>query len=122
MNSNIYKNIISAFASFLNVFGTIFAVLCVIRMSYKDVMRTKEAYRLDHKEIDIFKQRFYARCGIKIICVGFILQLCVIFCENMTKCNCLILSIISAIIIFIILLVERHRMKADIKHAEKENL
>ena len=115
------NDIISALASCFNVFGTVFAVLCVIKMSFKDVMRTREVWRLDHEELDVLEQRYYARAGIGIIIIGFILQLFTTFLKSMSVVYCLILSGTATIMAFVIVLIERYKMKRDKKRAKKEN-
>ncbi len=117
----LYNDIISALASCFNVFGTVFAVLCIIKMSFKDVMRTREVWRLDHEELDVLEQRYYARAGIGIIIIGFILQLFTTFLKSMSVVYCLILSGTATIMAFVIVLIERYKMKRDKKRAKKEN-
>lgn len=116
-----YNDIISALASCFNVFGTVFAVLCVIKMSFKDVMRTREVWWLDHKELDVLEQRYYARVGIGIIIIGFILQLFATFLKNMSAVYCLILAGVATVMTFVIVLVEKYKMDRDKKRAKKEN-
>lgn len=116
-----YNDIISALASCFNVFGTVFTVLCVIKMSFKDVMRTREVLRLDHEELDVLEQRYYARAGIGIIIIGFILQLFATFLKNMSVVYCLVLAGTATIMAFVIVLIEKYEMKRDKKHAKKEN-
>ena len=116
-----YNDIISALASCFNVFGTVFAVLCVIKMSFKDVMRTREVWRLDHEELDVLEQRYYARAGIGIIIIGFILQLFATFLKNMSVIYCLILAGTATIMSFAITLIERYKMNRDKKRAKNEN-
>jgi len=115
------NDIISAFATCLNVFGTIFAVLCILKMSFKDAMQTRNAWNLDHGELGALEQRYYARSGIGVIVVGCILQLFAIFKKNMSVTYCLILSISATIVVVAIILIERYKMNRDKKRANKEN-
>ncbi len=116
-----YNDIISALSVCLNVFGTVFAVLCIIKMSFKDVMKTREAWRRDHKELDDFEQRYYARTGIGIIVIGGILQIFAIFFQNISLLECLIVSIAAVAFAIIIIMIEKNRMNAYKKRAKKEN-
>lgn len=116
-----YNDILSALSCIFNDSGTIFAVLCVIKMSFKDVMQTKTVENFDHSEQAVFEQRYYARAGIGVIFIGAILQLICIFYKNIPPLSCGIVSVFSIFIAIMFIVIERRRMKKDQDTALKQD-
>lgn len=115
-----YNDILSALACLFNLYGTIFAVLCIIKMSFKDVMRTNTVEYLIHSDETVLEQRYNARTGIGIIFIGAILQLVCIFYKNISLWGCGVLSGIAIFGAIVIIVVERYRMKKYKTEVSKE--
>ncbi len=108
-----YNDILSVLACLFNLFGTIFAVLSIVKMSFKDVMWTRTYDYFNNSEKAVFEQRYNARVGISIIFIGAILQVICIFYKNISFLWFIILAGIANMIAVTIWLLEKHRMKKD---------
>ena len=106
MNNVNYNDLLTAAATVMITFGTIYAIFCVIRMSLKDVIYTRTCEGLDNAQFTVLEQRYYARSGITIIIVGSIVQNIATLWKKISIQNfgivlgCSILFIISILIIF----------------------
>ena len=74
-----YFKLLSALAIIEIAWGTIFSVLGIIKMSFKDVSATQTCAAFDSVDESTLLQRYYARCGIAYIIVGSLLQIYLVF-------------------------------------------
>lgn len=65
---NTYFEFVISFTYFL---GTLYAVLALVRMDISDVLKSVSAGAFDTRELDVLKQRHYARTGIIFIFSAF---------------------------------------------------
>lgn len=108
-----YNDVMSAVSCVLTVVGTILSVLCVLKMSVKDVMYTRTCEGHDNAQFTVLEQRYYARRGIGVIIIGAILQIISILwsCENAYMFGACMLT--AVILIVILFLEEGVRYKRD---------
>lgn len=70
-----YFKILSVIAIIEIAWGTIFSVLGIIKMSFKDVVATQSCDAFNSVHESNLLQRYYARCGMAYILAGSILQI-----------------------------------------------
>lgn len=68
------NSILASFSTIEIAFGTVLSVLCILRMSIKDVMKTSTYGGISENWMATLRQRHYARCGIAFIVAGSALQ------------------------------------------------
>ena len=117
-----YIKLLSVIAIIEIAGGTIFSVLGIIKMSFKDVVATQTCIAFDTVDESNLLQRYYARCGIAYILVGSLLQILLIFYVPVLLYEFLIILFLSFSIPTIIYLEERNRYKTELvkirKHKE----
>ncbi len=79
-----YTKLLSVIAILEIMWGTIFSVLCVLKMTLKDIMWTSTCGGLGDGWKNSLTQRHYARCGILYIVFGSLLQIYMVITENIT--------------------------------------
>lgn len=80
-----FYNLLSAFSIAETAFGTVLSVLCVLKLSLRDVMRTSTYNGISETWMTTLQQRHYARCGITFILAGSILQILLLYISEINK-------------------------------------
>lgn len=124
-----YIKMTSTIAAIEIVFGTIFTVLTVVKMSVKDLLQVGTTMEEYTKTEAAISQHFQARVGIIIIISGSVIQILMIWTRNKTiPCVCLgTILTITLLVCFYFYLKYRYAMapckkekKRDIDKSEKE--
>lgn len=120
-----YIKLLSVMAIIEIAGGTIFSVLGIIKMSFKDVVATQTCIAFDTVDESNLLQRYYARCGIAYILVGSLLQILLIFYIPVLLYEFLIILFLAFSIPTVIYFEERNRYKKELvkirKHKEIMN-
>ena len=69
-----YSQILIIISSFIGVIGTVYAVLSILRMDIKDVLRTITYGGIETRDQEVLLQREQARIGIPLVVIGWIYQ------------------------------------------------
>lgn len=93
-----YTKLLSVIAIIEIMWGTIFSVLCVLKMTLKDIARSSSLGAIGDGWKTNLTQRHYARCGILYIVFGSLLQIYIVFVENITRVSFGITVVIVVII------------------------
>ena len=73
--------LLGVYANLLNVIGTIVAILCILKLNFRDLATAGSVIRVSHPELEVFIQRRFALKGISIIILGLILSVIDVFVE-----------------------------------------
>ena len=93
-----YNNVVTILSAVLICLGTMYSVLCVIKMSLKDILKTRTVEYFDNAEMPLIEQVYYARSGIIIIAIGTILQIISIAIKGISFQFCILLSTIAILL------------------------
>ena len=93
-----YTNLLSVIAIIEIMWGTIFSVLCVLKMTLKDIARSSSLGGIGDGWKTNLTQRHYARCGILYIVFGSLLQIYMVFAGDITRVSFWIATVIVVII------------------------
>ena len=93
-----YTKLLSVIAIIEIMWGTIFSVLCVLKMTLKDIARSSSLGGLGDGWKTNLTQRHYARCGILYIVFGSLLQIYMVFAGDITRVSFWIATVIVVII------------------------
>ena len=97
-----FYKVLSALAIAEIAWGTVLSVLCILGMSLTDIMKTSTHGGLSNRWIETLQQRHYARCGISFIVFGSLLQIFLVFVNEI---NSNVFWIILAIVLVIPIIV-----------------
>lgn len=115
-----YTKLLSVIAIIEIMWGTIFSVLCVLKMTLKDIARSSSLGGIGDGWKTNLTQRHYARCGILHIVFGSLLQIYMVFAGDITRVSFWIATAIVVIIpsAFAVWSTRRYlnQLKNDIKH------
>lgn len=93
-----YTKLLSVIAIIEIMWGTIFSVLCVLKMTLKDIARSSSLGGIGDGWKTNLTQRHYARCGILYIVFGSLLQIYMLFAGDITRVSFWIATVIVVII------------------------
>ena len=93
-----YTKLLSVIAIIEIMWGTIFSVLCVLKMTLKDIARSSSLGGIGDGWKTNLTQRHYARCGILYIVFGSLLQIYMVFAGDITRVSFWIATVIVVII------------------------
>ncbi|MDL2301486.1 hypothetical protein LJC58_03930 [Lachnospiraceae bacterium OttesenSCG-928-D06] len=93
-----YNDYLGLFGNFFNLVGTIVAVLCILKMNLKDILYVRSTEGFDNSEFDTAKQIYYARTGVGIIVLGFLLQSIAVFTKEIPFKTAIVISLISILL------------------------
>ena len=115
-----YTKLLSVIAIIEIMWGTIFSVLCVLKMTLKDIARSSSLGGIGDGWKTNLTQRHYARCGILYIVFGSLLQIYMVFAGDITRVSFWIATAIVVIIpsVFAVWSTRRYlnQLKNDIKN------
>ncbi len=115
-----YTKLLSVIAIIEIMWGTIFSVLCVLKMTLKDIARSSSLGGIGDGWKTNLAQRHYARCGILYIVFGSLLQIYMVFAGDITRVSFWIATAIVVIIpsVFAVWSTRRYlnQLKNYIKH------
>lgn len=115
-----YTKLLSAIAIIEIMWGTIFSVLCVLKMTLADIKISGKLGGIGGGQEANLAQRHYARCGILYIVFGSLLQIYMVFAGDITRVSFWIATAIVVIIpsVFAVWSTRRYlnQLKNDIKH------
>ena len=92
-----YTKLLSVIAIIEIMWGTIFSVLCVLKMTLKDIARSSSLGGIGDGWKTNLTQRHYARCGILYIVFGSLLQIYMVFAGDITRVSFWIATVIVVI-------------------------
>lgn len=108
----IYNDILLTVVSFLNVIGTIYAVLSIIKIKPKEIYHSITWGGIADRDKEIITQFKQARMGISLVCISWVLEVVLTFYKITSLRNFIIMFIvILAIVVVTVLLVffiDRH--------------
>ena len=93
-----YTKLLSVIAIIEIMWGTIFSVLCVLKMTLKDIARSSSLGGIGDGWKTNLTQRHYARYGILYIVFGSLLQIYMVFAGDITRVSFWIATVIVVII------------------------
>lgn len=93
--------------------GTIVSVLCVLKLSIKNVIHTVTCEGLRNAHLGVLEQRHYARMGISIIVIGTFLQIVSILWKKAGIFEFVLFSMISLLLMLILFVVFNVFYKKD---------
>lgn len=103
-----YFKILSVIAIIEIAWGTIFSVLSIIKMSFKDVIASQSCNAFNSVHKSNLLQRYYVRCGMVYILAGSILQIYLV-CYIPSKLAEFLLVMLLGVTIPIVLSVKEKR-------------
>lgn len=97
MESKIYELIYS----FMSLSGTIYAIMCLLKMTIEDVIFTHTVTYFDTHGVDQLKQQFHGRVGVLLLITSFCNQ-CINTFFNISSVLQLLIIVAANIIICIV--------------------
>lgn len=81
-----YSFYLQSFAGLVNVAGTVFAVLSILKMKPSEIYRAITLDGIDHGDKDRLIQKKQARVGIGLVVIGWVLQVVFGLVSPTTEC------------------------------------
>lgn len=106
-----YNTMLQSVTSLINVIGTVYAVLSILKLKPKDIYSKITLGGMDKADEDALIQREQARTGIGLIIIGWVLQFVFSFLD-VDKIGCFICCIsisISLVLVWILLMQIKNR-------------
>lgn len=100
-----YMDILQLLSSAINVIGTVYAVLSILKLKPKEIYSSITISGMDQKDIELITQKKQARTGISLILYGWILQLIYIFLDISTLPEFLYTGIFSILGVLVVLII-----------------
>ena len=97
-----YNTILQLIAALTNVFGTIYAVLSILRLKPKDLYQAITIEGMDKNDESLLTQKKQARIGISLVIYAWILQVLFSFYEVLS-CKIFALFVLAYVVITTIL-------------------
>jgi len=101
-----YETILQLFAGLINVVGTIYAILSILKLSPKQIFEAITIKGMNAQDENLLEQKAQARIGISLVAFGWLLQVMYALLEIITLCAFSVvfgISIVLAIGLCIIL-------------------
>ena len=114
-----FINILSAIAILEIMFGTILSILCVLGMKIKDIWKLDTLAGIGKNGENALTQQLYARCGITYIIIGSLLQIYLIFMDNISCMWFLALTIIVLIVPAIVSAIFKKKYDYEVEKRKK---
>lgn len=114
-----YNTLLQSVTSLINIIGTVYAVLSILKLKPKDIYSKITLGGMDKADKDALIQREQARTGIGLIIIGWVLQFVFVFL-NIDNLCCFIscVSVSVSIVLIWILLMQITNRKFKKKYVE----
>lgn len=114
-----YNNVLQGITGLINVIGTVYAVLSIIRIKVEDLYNKITLDGMDKMDMDALEQREQARTGIALVIAGWALQFIFNFINIIDCCSFLVcIFVVFCITLLLILIIHNSNIKFRKRYEE----